>query len=175
MGCCLSSPHQAENPNTGNDDHHDATDTNVNPPHNPSSQPPAGGTAPSQPSAEGTEPSQPPAEGTEPSQPPAERTTPFRRYTLAEIMAATDGFSLQNMLSKGGDELPSFVYKGRLHGRQQIAEEAIRVGRLRHRRIANLIGYCCEGDERLLVAEFMPKDTLTTHLFNHSLLFLDVI
>jgi hypothetical protein len=30
------------------------------------------------------------------------------------------------------------------------------VGKLRHRRLANLIGYCCNGDERLLVAELMP-------------------
>jgi BR-signaling kinase len=40
------------------------------------------------------------------------------------------------------------------------------VGKLRHRRMANLIGYCCDGDERLLVAEFMPNDTLAKHLFH---------
>ncbi|KAB2628666.1 serine/threonine-protein kinase [Pyrus ussuriensis x Pyrus communis] len=34
------------------------------------------------------------------------------------------------------------------------------VGKLRHWRLANLIGYCCDGDERLLVAEYMPTDTL---------------
>jgi len=32
--------------------------------------------------------------------------------------------------------------------------------------MANLIGYCCDGDERLLVAEFMPNDTLAKHLFH---------
>lgn len=45
-------------------------------------------------------------------------------------------------------------------------EEAQSVGKLRHRRLANLIGYCCEGDERLLVAEYMPNDTLAKHLFH---------
>jgi BR-signaling kinase len=45
-------------------------------------------------------------------------------------------------------------------------EEAKGVGKLRHRRLANLIGYCCDGDERLLVAEFMPNDTLAKHLFH---------
>lgn len=45
-------------------------------------------------------------------------------------------------------------------------EEAWGVGKLRHIRLANLIGYCCDGDERLLVAEFMPNDTLAKHLFH---------
>ena len=45
-------------------------------------------------------------------------------------------------------------------------DEAWGVGKLRHRRLANLIGYCCDGDERLLVAEYMPNDTLAKHLFH---------
>ncbi|BAH91085.1 Os01g0386700 [Oryza sativa Japonica Group] len=32
--------------------------------------------------------------------------------------------------------------------------------------MANLIGYCCDSDERLLIAEFMPNDTLAKHLFH---------
>ncbi|KAG7544999.1 Serine-threonine/tyrosine-protein kinase catalytic domain [Arabidopsis suecica] len=48
----------------------------------------------------------------------------------------------------------------------EFAEEAWGVGKLRHNRLANLIGYCCDGDERLLVAEFMPNDTLAKHLFH---------
>ncbi|XP_039134282.1 serine/threonine-protein kinase BSK1-2-like, partial [Dioscorea cayenensis subsp. rotundata] len=132
---------------------------------------------------EGTALSQPPAGQTAPSQSPAKGTTPFRHYTLAELMAATHGFADRNMISQGGDEhLPNFAYRGRLQGGQQIAvkrfsndawpdeeqfrDEAIRAGRLRHRRLARLIGYCCEGAERLLVAEFMPNNSLARHLFN---------
>lgn len=40
------------------------------------------------------------------------------------------------------------------------------VGQLRSKRMANLLGYCCEGGERLLVAEFMPNETLAKHLFH---------
>ncbi|KAJ7966946.1 Kinase family protein [Quillaja saponaria] len=40
--------------------------------------------------------------------------------------------------------------------------EALCVGELRHKRLANLIGYCCEGDERLLVADYAK------HLFHIS-------
>ncbi|KAJ0966906.1 hypothetical protein J5N97_023823 [Dioscorea zingiberensis] len=117
-----------------------------------------------------------------PAQPPAGETPTFSQYTLAELKAATGGFSPQNLVSEGGAKAPNLVYKGRLHGRRWIAvkkfsklawpdpkqfvEEASGVGRLRHRRLANLIGYCCDGDERLLVAEFMPNDTLAKHLFH---------
>lgn len=40
------------------------------------------------------------------------------------------------------------------------------MGQLRNERLANLIGCCCEGDDRLLVAEFMPHETLSKHLFH---------
>lgn len=44
------------------------------------------------------------------------------------------------------------------------------MGNLRSERLANLIGCCCEGEERLLVAEFMPNDTLAKHLFHCKIL-----
>lgn len=45
-------------------------------------------------------------------------------------------------------------------------DEARAVGQLRNERLANLMGCCCEGEERLLVAEFMPNETLSKHLFH---------
>jgi hypothetical protein len=51
-----------------------------------------------------------------------------------------------------------------------VQDEAWKVGQVRHERLVNLIGYCAEGDERLLVAEFMPHDTLAKHLFHCKLL-----
>jgi len=45
-------------------------------------------------------------------------------------------------------------------------EEARAVGQLRNERLANLVGCCCEGEERLLIAEFMPNETLSKHLFH---------
>ena len=44
--------------------------------------------------------------------------------------------------------------------------EAAGVGKVRHKNLVNLIGCCAEGDERLLVAEYMPNDTLSKHLFH---------
>lgn len=43
------------------------------------------------------------------------------------------------------------------------------MGNLRSERLANMIGCCYEADERLLVAEFMPNETLAKHLFHCEL------
>lgn len=54
-------------------------------------------------------------------------------------------------------------------------EKARRVGGIKHKRLVNLIGYCCDGDERLLVAEFMPNDTLARHLFYRMFFYILVV
>ncbi|ESQ53583.1 hypothetical protein EUTSA_v10024929mg [Eutrema salsugineum] len=106
----------------------------------------------------------------------------FSEFSFADLKAATNNFSSDNIVSESGEKAPNLVYKGRLQNRRwiavkkftkmawpdpkQFAEEAWGVGKLRHNRLANLIGYCCDGDERLLVAEFMPNDTLAKHLFH---------
>ena len=40
------------------------------------------------------------------------------------------------------------------------------MGSLRSDKLANLIGCCYEAEERLLVAEFLPNETLAKHLFH---------
>ncbi|KAL5713856.1 non-specific serine/threonine protein kinase [Ranunculus cassubicifolius] len=106
----------------------------------------------------------------------------FSEFSLADLKSATNSFSSDYIVSESGEKAPNLVYKGRLQNRRwiaikkfqktawpdpkQFAEEAWGVGKLRHRRLANLIGYCCDGDERLLVAEYMPNDTLAKHLFH---------
>ncbi|CAL1398197.1 unnamed protein product [Linum trigynum] len=106
----------------------------------------------------------------------------FSEFSFSDLKAATNNFSSDNIVSESGEKAPNLVYKGRLSNRRwiavkkftkmawpdpkQFAEEAWGVGKLRHKRLANLIGYCCDGDERLLVAEYMPNDTLAKHLFH---------
>ncbi|XP_057526116.1 serine/threonine-protein kinase BSK1-like isoform X1 [Amaranthus tricolor] len=106
----------------------------------------------------------------------------FAEFSFADLKAATNNFSSEFIVSESGEKAPNVVYKGHLKNQQwiavkkftklawpdpkQFAEEAWGVGKLRHQRLANLIGYCCDGDERLLVAEFMPNDTLCKHLFH---------
>ncbi|KAL0545178.1 hypothetical protein IC582_020325 [Cucumis melo] len=106
----------------------------------------------------------------------------FSEFSFERLKAATGGFSSENIVSEHGEKAPNVVYKGKLdNGRwiavkrfnklawpdtRQFLDEARSVGNLRSERLANLIGCCCEGEERLLVAEFMPNETLAKHLFH---------
>ncbi|KAK8560907.1 hypothetical protein V6N13_026342 [Hibiscus sabdariffa] len=106
----------------------------------------------------------------------------FREYSTETLKMATSGFAVENIVSEHGEKAPNVVYKGKLENQrlvavkrfnssawpdaQQFLEEARAVGQLRNHRLANLLGCCCEGDERLLVAEFMTNDTLAKHLFH---------
>ncbi|XP_043716657.1 serine/threonine-protein kinase BSK3-like isoform X2 [Telopea speciosissima] len=106
----------------------------------------------------------------------------FREYTLEQLRIATSGFAVENIVSEHGEKAPNVVYKGKLENQRHIAvkrfnrmawpdarqflAEARAVGQLRNNRLANLLGCCCEADERLLVAEYMPNDTLAKHLFH---------
>lgn len=106
----------------------------------------------------------------------------FREYTIDQLRKATSGFAIENIVSEHGEKAPNVVYKGKLENQVRIAvkrfnksawpdahqflEEARAVGQLRSQRLANLLGCCCEGDERLLVSEYMSNDTLAKHLFH---------
>ncbi|MCD7447018.1 Serine/threonine-protein kinase bsk5 [Datura stramonium] len=106
----------------------------------------------------------------------------FTEFSLDVLMIATDGFSADNIVSEHGEKAPNVVYKGLLENGQWVAvkrfnrsawpdsrqflDEAKAVGNLRSERLANLLGCCCEGEQRLLVAEFMPNETLAKHLFH---------
>ncbi|KAF5202283.1 Kinase family protein [Thalictrum thalictroides] len=106
----------------------------------------------------------------------------FKEYGLLELRNATNGFSSDYIVSESGEKAPNVVYRGKLDNNRLVAVkrfsklswpdahqfivEAAGVGKLRHNRLVNLIGCCAEGDERLLVAEFMPNDTLSKHLFH---------
>ncbi|KAG6784764.1 hypothetical protein POTOM_010470 [Populus tomentosa] len=106
----------------------------------------------------------------------------FREFTLEQLKNATSGFAVENIVSEHGEKAPNVVYKGKLENQRRIAvkrfnkmawpdarqflEEARSVGQLRSHRLVNLLGFCCEGDERVLVAEFMLNETLAKHLFH---------
>ncbi|KAK9742969.1 hypothetical protein RND81_03G208400 [Saponaria officinalis] len=106
----------------------------------------------------------------------------FRDFTYQQLRNATSGFAVENIVSEHGEKAPNVVYKGKLENQsrivvkrfyrtawpdaRQFSEEAWSVGQLRNPKLANLLGCCCENDERLLVAEYMPNNTLAKHLFH---------
>jgi type II secretory pathway pseudopilin PulG len=94
-------------------------------------------------------------------------------YTLRELEAATLNFGECNVLGEGGYGI---VYKGQLPDSTMIAvknllnnrgqaEKEFRVeveaiGRVRHKNLVRLLGYCAEGAHRMLVYEYVDNGNL---------------
>ncbi|CAN6338888.1 unnamed protein product [Urochloa humidicola] len=108
-----------------------------------------------------------------------------KRFCYDELSIATDNFSDEQKLGQGGF---GSVYRGFLEsenvqlaikrvsrsskqGRKEYVSEVKIISRLRHRNLVQLIGWCHDGDELLLVYELMPNGSLDTHLHKaHSTL-----
>ncbi|XP_028114256.1 G-type lectin S-receptor-like serine/threonine-protein kinase At4g27290 [Camellia sinensis] len=102
-------------------------------------------------------------------------------FDLATIASATDNFAINNKLGEGGF---GPVYKGMLEGGQEIAvkllskyskqgvdefkNEVIFIAKLQHRNLVKLLGYCNQGEERMLIYEYMPNNTLDSFVFDQS-------
>ncbi|EEF32800.1 serine/threonine-protein kinase-like protein CCR2 [Ricinus communis] len=100
-------------------------------------------------------------------------------FRLSELKDATHGFKEFNELGRGSF---GFVYKAVLPDGRQIAVKRANAATIihtnsrefeaeleilcsiRHSNIVNLLGYCAEMGERLLVYELMPHGTLHDHL-----------
>ncbi|WVZ90981.1 hypothetical protein U9M48_037219 [Paspalum notatum var. saurae] len=57
---------------------------------------------------------------------------------------------------------------GAKQGEKQFRAEVSSVGIIQHINLVKLIGFCCEGDQRLLVYEYMPNHSLDAQLFKAS-------
>ncbi|KAI3748619.1 hypothetical protein L6452_11830 [Arctium lappa] len=101
--------------------------------------------------------------------------------SLSKIIKATNNFSIDNKLGEGGF---GPVYKGVLESGQEIAvkklsetseqgynefyNEVVCVARLQHRNLVELLGYCMDGDERILIYEYMSNKSLDLYLFDET-------
>ncbi|XAR54028.1 Non-specific serine/threonine protein kinase [Bertholletia excelsa] len=96
-----------------------------------------------------------------------------RWYTLRELEAATNGLSDENVIGEGGYGI---VYKGILADNTRVAVknllnnrgqaerefkvEVEAIGRVRHKNLVRLLGYCVEGAYRMLVYEYVDNGNL---------------
>ncbi|XP_040370666.1 cysteine-rich receptor-like protein kinase 26 [Rosa chinensis] len=101
------------------------------------------------------------------------------QFDFGSIKVATNNFSEENKLGRGGFGV---VYKGRLFSKEDIAvkrlssdskqgdeefkNEVLLVARLQHRNLVKLLGFSLEGNERLLVYEFLPNASLDQFIFD---------
>jgi hypothetical protein len=102
-------------------------------------------------------------------------------FRYADLQRATKNFSEK----LGGGSFGS-VFKGYLNlsdlftlvavkrldgnhqGEKQFRAEVSSIGIIQHINLVKLIGFCCEGDKRLLVYEYMPKHSLDVLLFKKA-------
>uniref|UniRef100_A0A1D1Z1M7 Receptor-like serine/threonine-protein kinase SD1-8 n=1 Tax=Anthurium amnicola TaxID=1678845 RepID=A0A1D1Z1M7_9ARAE len=96
-------------------------------------------------------------------------------FDFATIAAATNIFSDKNMIGKGGFGIVSMgkldvaVKRLSLHSGQGVDEfktEVTLIAKLQHRNLVRLLGYCVEGEERMLIYEYMPNKSLDDFLFD---------
>ena len=57
-----------------------------------------------------------------------------------------------------------------LQGEKEYLVESNMLSILNHLNIITLVGYCAEREQRLIVYEYMPLNSLTEHLFGKILL-----
>lgn len=99
-----------------------------------------------------------------------------KKLKLTDIKSATKGFDQNRIIGEGAS---SIVYEANLQscgnvavkrfskvnqasslGNQFATELATMVGCLRHKNLVQLQGWCCEGNELVLVYEYMPNGSL---------------
>ncbi|CAN7007212.1 unnamed protein product [Brassica rapa subsp. trilocularis] len=102
------------------------------------------------------------------------------RFRFKDLYYATKGFKEKDLLGTGGF---GSVYKGVMpgtkleiavkrvshesrQGMKEFVAEIVSIGRMSHRNLVPLLGYCRRRGELLLVYDFMPNGSLDKYLYN---------
>ncbi|KAM3342244.1 hypothetical protein P3S68_027210 [Capsicum galapagoense] len=102
-------------------------------------------------------------------------------FPFSTITRATNNFSFNNKIGEGGF---GPVYKGVLEEGQEIAvkrlsrtsmqgldeykNEVIYIAKLQHRNLVRLLGCCIQGEEKMLIYEYMPNKSLDSYIFDKT-------
>nr|GEY50274.1 S_locus_glycop domain-containing protein [Tanacetum cinerariifolium] len=109
--------------------------------------------------------------------------TELSSFSLSMIAKSTNNFSINNKLGAGGF---GPVYKGVLEDGKEVAvkrlsdastqgvdefkNEVRLISKLQHRNLVKLLGYCIQGNERMLIYEYMANKSLDSFIFGSSML-----
>eukprot|EP00250_Pteridium_aquilinum_P005699 c15753_g1_i1 orf=70-3639(-) len=98
---------------------------------------------------------------------------PLRKLTFAQLIEATNGFSQDSLVGVGGfgevykAELPDGsvvaikkLLQSSYQGDREFIAEMETLGKIKHKNLVPLLGYCKVGEERLLVYEYMHGGSL---------------
>ncbi|KAM3253097.1 G-type lectin S-receptor-like serine/threonine-protein kinase isoform X2 [Capsicum annuum] len=99
-------------------------------------------------------------------------------FDFATISDATNNFSLKNKLGeggfgpvyrKGGQEIAvKRLSRYSAQGTHEFKNEVIFIAKLQHRNLVKLIGCCIQGEEKMLIYEYMPNNSLDWFLFDRD-------
>ncbi|CAI0553260.1 unnamed protein product [Linum tenue] len=101
------------------------------------------------------------------------------RYSYKDIQKATQNFTTtvgqgsfgvvyKAVLNSGDTYAVKVLASDSRQGEKEFQTEVCLLGRLHHRNLVNLIGYCVDKGQRMLIYEFMSNGSLANLLYNNN-------